>query len=255
MSSIGGFNSGYTSPLFSNLGGIDATASLGNMLSDYASIQNGSYGKLLKAYYAKQKTDEAAEKKGTTDATVSRKLSLVKSDAEAMQKAVSTLTATGENSLFQLKDVTKVDQETGKKTTTQEYDKDKILGAVKRFAETYNGLLDSIDSVDDTSVLRKGVMMVQQVEANEKMLASAGITIGKGNKLEIDEKKFKEADNSTLKVLFEGSQSVIGQVGSKASQISGLAGNASNKAQSAFYSTKGGYLASLNAKYSYCNYT
>lgn len=34
--------------------------SSGNLFSDYASIKNGSYGKLLKAYYAKQDAGNAA---------------------------------------------------------------------------------------------------------------------------------------------------------------------------------------------------
>ena len=47
--------------------GYDFTALLGgttnsssNLLSDYASVKNGSYGKLMKAYYAKMDADNAS---------------------------------------------------------------------------------------------------------------------------------------------------------------------------------------------------
>ena len=61
MSEIKSF-SDYTSKYNSNVdysalfGGTSDSSSVGNtnMLSDYAAIKNGSYGKLMKAYYAKQ---------------------------------------------------------------------------------------------------------------------------------------------------------------------------------------------------------
>ncbi len=55
--------------------------------SDYASIKNGSYGKLLKAYYAKQDADKKA---GSGDSP--QKLTMMKTGADALQKSdISTL--------------------------------------------------------------------------------------------------------------------------------------------------------------------
>ena len=50
------YDTGYD---FSALMGGTANSS-GNLLSDYASIKNGSYGKLMKAYYAKQDAESAS---------------------------------------------------------------------------------------------------------------------------------------------------------------------------------------------------
>lgn len=50
------YNMGYD---FSALMG-GTTNPSSNLLSDYASIKNGSYGKLLKAYYAKQDAENAS---------------------------------------------------------------------------------------------------------------------------------------------------------------------------------------------------
>ena len=48
-----GINVGNTSPNYSYLFQSASGGSLGNLnfISDYASIKNGSYGKLMKAYY------------------------------------------------------------------------------------------------------------------------------------------------------------------------------------------------------------
>ena len=60
--------SAYNQNASSFLAGLSINSGAGNNngimgginLSDYASIKNGSYGKLVKAYYAKQKADSAS---------------------------------------------------------------------------------------------------------------------------------------------------------------------------------------------------
>ena len=66
MTKINGFND-YTDKYNTNVdysflfGGTPAPSASGTFsLSDYAAIKNGSYGKLLKAYYAKQDAEKAA---------------------------------------------------------------------------------------------------------------------------------------------------------------------------------------------------
>ena len=46
-------------------------------LSDYAAIKNGSYGKLLKAYYAKQDAEKASSGGDTVQKSTLMKLSLI----------------------------------------------------------------------------------------------------------------------------------------------------------------------------------
>ena len=73
MSEIKSF-SDYTSKYNSNVdysalfGGTSDSSSVGNtnMLSDYAAIKNGSYGKLMKAYYAKQDAEKLSGKGDTS---------------------------------------------------------------------------------------------------------------------------------------------------------------------------------------------
>ena len=69
MSEIKSF-SDYTSKYNSNVdysalfGGTSDSSSVGNtnMLFDYAAIKNGSYGKLMKSYYAKQDAEKLSGK-------------------------------------------------------------------------------------------------------------------------------------------------------------------------------------------------
>ena len=57
--------------LFSGLSSSASNALSGNWLADYASIKNGSYGKLMKAYYAKDSGDSKTAASHITNRTTS----------------------------------------------------------------------------------------------------------------------------------------------------------------------------------------
>ena len=59
------------------------------------------------------------------------------------------------------------------------------------------------------------------------MLSKISITIGKGNKLELDEEVLKKADISTLKTLFTGYNSFADKISMKANSISNAAARSS----------------------------
>ena len=81
----------------SGMGGIN--------VSDYAMIKNGSYGKLMKAYYAKQDADKLSQ---TGDS--SKTLTLMRSSADSLKKSAEAL---GNASLYEKKKFKKKDEETG----------------------------------------------------------------------------------------------------------------------------------------------
>lgn len=215
---IGGNYFNYSSPFFSN-SSMGGTSSL---LSDYMSLKNGSYKKLLRAYYAKQnsESDSSTNKTGnkTANKGVSKELKDMQSDSSALKTAADALTKKNSN-LFE--QVTKtVKDENGKETTTKDYDWDAITSAVKSFTSAYNNTLDSAADQDNVFVLRKAAMMTKTTQANKNMLSRVGITIGKDNKLTVDEEKLKKADISDLKSLFSGSYgSYASSIGQRASDI------------------------------------
>lgn len=238
------------SALFSSLNGGKSTGIDGGSysLADYASIKNGSYGKLMKAYYTKaasSDTTTATKKtnsKTATADTTSENASLQKS-ANALVKSAESLLTTGKDSVFKEKDITTKD-ENGVEKTAKGYDTDAIYKAVSAFVDDYNSVLGAAAKSKNSSVVSTASNMVQQTVANEKLLSKIGITIGEDNKLSVDEKKLKAADMTTVKSMMNGNGSFAYGVQTKASFISIYAKNDQNKA-SGVYGSSATYTASL----------
>lgn len=235
MATYFGINSDTSSNFFNSYFGSSSTSTSGStsssasMLSDYYSITNGSYYKLVKAYYAKNAAKE------TTDD--SKKLSIAKSDAEALKKSAQTLMNTDSSSVF--KKVTTTDEKTGKVSTG--YDKDKIYKSVKSFVDDYNAYIDSTANMDSSSVLQKSLWLVNSTKEYGDSLESMGVTIGSNNKLSIDETKFKAADMTNVKAMFNGSNSFAAKAYQKAAgSISTIVNEAK---EAATYNSNAGYNA------------
>lgn len=190
-------SSGFSSPgsSLNNLAG-------STLLSDYASIKNGSYGRMLKAYYAKQ-TKEADEEDSSVSKNKAGKDSAASSSAKAAQKSASEL-----NNL-----------------DYSEENKDKIYDSVSSFIKDYNSMIKSASNSKVSAVSNQANQMNNTTYANYKMLAKAGITMNADRTLSINEKTFKKANVSTLKTLFKGTNSFADQVSDKASRIYRYANN------------------------------
>lgn len=228
----------YSSRAASNantfLSGLSVSSDSSFSLSDYASIKNGSYGKLLKAYYAKQDTEKLS---GMGDS--SQKLTLMKSGADSLKRSADAL---GDTSLWEKKKIKKKDEATGEEAEEEDYDWKAITKAVKSFIEDYNDVVEDAGTSSTKDVLRGAVWMTGMTDKNSNMLSKIGITIGKGNKLELDEEALKKADISTLKSVFTGYNSFAAKVSRKAAGIS----NAANKA-GATYTSSGAYSKTLSS--------
>ena len=184
-------------------------------LSDYAAIKNGSYGKLLKAYYAKQDAEKAA-----TAGDSVHKSTLMKTGADALKKSADAL---NNDELWEKKKIKKKDEATGEEIEVEDYDWEAITKAVKSFVEDYNDVVEKAGNSDSKAVLRNAVWMTGMTGATAKTLSKIGITVGKDNKLELDEETLKESDIGTLKVLFNGYNSFADKVSVKANSISNAA--------------------------------
>lgn len=219
------YDAGYD---FSSLLG-GTTNSSGNLLGDYASIKNGSYGKLMKAYYAKQDEEKALSSGDST-----QKLTLLRSSADSLKKSAETL---NRDDLWEKKKFTKTDEETGEKTEVEDYDWKAITKAVKSFIEDYNSVIELAGDSETQSVLRNTSWMVNMTDKAQNLLSKAGINIGKGNKLELDEEAFQKADIVALKSLFKGYGSYADRISQKAGNIS----NAATRTKGTTYTKKGEY--------------
>lgn len=229
-------NSNLTSSLLSS--------STSSLLGDWMAIKNGSYKRLMKAYYAKEKTSSDSKTDSTTktnkDKTAPKELTNLKSDASSLKSAAN---AVSKKSLFEKVTKTTKD-ENGEEVTVKDYDRDAIYNAVKAFADAYNDTLDSATKQDNVAVLKKVANMTKTTATNQNSLKDVGITIGKDNKLIVNEEKLKSADIGTLKTLFSGYGSYASSMGQKASDLVTMSDQlikTASKGNASLYTNSGNY--------------
>lgn len=213
------------------------TSSGGIDLGDYAMIKNGTYKKLMKAYYAQEESQ-----KNSSRADSSAKLTSIQGGANALSKSMQAFMS---DSLWEKKEKNIEDEATGEKTTTSDYDWDAITKAVNSFVSDYNEIIEDLTDANTTTVLKNAIYLVKQVSSNENLLSQVGITIGSGNKLTVDEDTLKKANIGTLKTLFSGYGSFAGQMSRRAAKINSAAASAGGR--TAVYNSNGTYTSTLSS--------
>lgn len=224
--------------LFSSLGSGIGNVASSNFLADYASIKNGSYGKLMKAYFsqnsndsvksiAKDSVSKTKADKLTNEET--KKYAKVDSTSDALKDSADALLVKGSESLFNKKDITTTD-ENGLENTVKDYDTAAIYKAVDSFVTNYNAVIDAVGDVDNKSMDNRINNMVNNSLSNEKMLNQVGITVEDDGKLSLDKDTFMKADMTKAKNLFNGTGSYGYQVSASASMINYTAGYEASKA-------------------------
>lgn len=245
MATISAYDSSSIGVLFSSINSGSKSSSFGSTdllginYSDYATIRNGSYHKLLSAYYDDGRKVEGITNSVSTSKDDTKTLARLEDKAENMSDSADALLATGKKSLFNK--VTTTDEQ-GVKTT--DYDKDAIYKAVNQFVSDYNSLIDEAGDSNTTSILRAAKTMVNYSKVNQNLLAKVGITIGSDNKLSIDEEAFKKADMTKVKSLFQDRGSYGYQISTQASLIDSYAKSESAKANT--YGKSGTYTYNYN---------
>jgi len=191
------------------------------ILRDYASIRNGSYKKLLQAYYNKTGTT-TVDSSTSTSSDSTKTIARTQSAATDLISSANALTAKGTKSLFKEKEITTTDS-AGNKTTTTGYDKEALYKAVSNFVSDYNTMITEGAEAESTSILKPTLSMTRLTTSNKNLLSQVGITVGSDNKLSINEDTLKKADINAIKTLFNGSISYAAEISSKASMVKGAA--------------------------------
>jgi len=217
-----------------------------NMLSDYFSIKNGSYGKLMKAYYSSnsEEVSKIASKDVSKATTKKNEVSSEAKTASEVKSAANSLKDSA-NALIDSKLYEKVSSVDSKGNKTEAVDMDKLYGAVNDFVDSYNKTLKSGADSDSRTVLNNVSSMTDYSRFNSKMLSKIGISIGTDNSLKLDEETFKNADVNDVRSLF-------GTRGGYGYQMSALASSTSYAASNSFntgYTSAGNY--ALNAASSF----
>ena len=251
MATISAYDSASIGVLFSSLNnssnssvssmGSLTTDILGINYSDYATIKNGSYFKLMKAYYGMDASDAVKDAVSTTTTSKddTKTLARIESSATDMKESADALLEKGTESLFKTKTVTGED---GKTTTA--YDTDAIYKAVSKFVDDYNSLVSNASDSETSNISGAAERLIRMTDNNEKMLATVGITINEDNELEIDKETFLKADMQTVKGLFQDRGSYGYQVSTQASMINYYAENEASKSNT--YGSSGTYTYNYN---------
>lgn len=237
--------------LFSGLASSSKNSYGGTMSSflvDYASIKNGSYGKLMKAYYNETGSDAVKKLASSTNKTTVSKtdkaaLTKVQSTTDALKESADVMLEKGSKSVFALKDITTTD-ENGVETTTKGYDVDAIYKAVNDFVNNYNSVINAVNDSENENLVNKATSLANSTYSNINLLNKIGITMNDDSTLSIDKDTFVKADMNTAKTLFNGNGSYGYRASAQASLINFAADRAAS--QNSTYTVSG----TLNNAYS-----
>ena len=205
------------------------TDGISGMVSDYNSIKNGSYGKLMKSYYKDQtKGTNAASKsnksyKTTTldkimDDRKNPKVTIEVADANSKLSSSLKTLATSLSSL-QSKDTYK-NNNTAKKTTANAASKGNnntastAKSSLKDFVSAYNNAVTSSKKSSMNNISKNVANMMKAAKENEDKFKELGVNLNKDGTMTIDEKKLNEADENKIEELFDGDKAM--SFGSKA---------------------------------------
>lgn len=221
-------------------------------LSEYHSIKSGNYGKLLKAYYAKE-TDSASadtvketdnKKNVTSENTAVDKLTEVSAKASALADSSDKLMERETDSLFKEKEMT-VTGADGKEQTVEGYDTEAIYSAVNDFVTKYNSFLKSMNNSDSEKIEGEVDGITNLVSGYSDSLKEVGITVKDDNTLSVDADTFKKSDMDQVKKLFNGNSSFTYAVSTRASMIGVNANSEANTMK--MYTGDGDYSTSFSS--------
>ncbi len=232
--------------LFSSLGTNASNAASSNFLIQYASIKNGSYAKLMKAYYSETSSDTVKSLVNNQSATSTEEktnLTKVQTTTDALKESADAMLENGSKSVFAQKDITTKD-ENGVETTTKGYDVDGIYKAVNDFVTNYNSVINAVNNTEDTSTINRAQSMINNTTVNLNLLNDVGISQKDDGTLSIDKDIFSKADMDTVKSLFNGNGSYGYRTSAQASLINYAAEHAASRRTT--YTVSGTYNNTYN---------
>ena len=238
----GGQTSSSVSTLLGSLGTPSGVSSLSGLVSDYRTIQTGTYGKLLKEYYAQQedpvKSIKSSYAKSADKAADDFKNSLsdTKSKMEALNKSASALAATGDDSIFSKRELRQADG-----TVKTDYDKDAIYSAVAKFVGDYNSAVSSAASSSTRSISNGANSLTSTTDVMANNLRRFGISADAQGKLSVSEETLKQSDMAKFQSAISGKGGYASSIAQTASRISGTTSNKLSSFTAATYSYGGGY--------------
>lgn len=186
---------------FSNLfSGISGNSS---WFSDWSSLKNGSYHKLMKAYYGNMSESNSTSSKAARTGSVLDQILEEKKKpqvSQEVQEANSNVTSgiSGlKNSVSTLRN-----KDTYKDTENGSSAEEKVVSAVKNYVSQYNDTVKAAKKSTMSSQTSHVAGMMRSSAENAQKLAEIGITINNDGTLQLSEGKLKSTDFSKVQQLF-----------------------------------------------------
>ena len=226
MSLYGIGNYSAYSNLFSGMysgTGRNTSANLQELMKKVDEVRSPEYKKNIKSQFEKAKFSSDSSEIGT-----------VSSEMKLSEAAKDLKKKSAELSSMSLKDIS---------------DKDTLVKKVTAFADSYNAAVDAMGKSDSVDALKSGLSMTNTVKTYSGALSRMGVKVGSDNKLTVDEKTLRAADDRAVASMFGSSYSPVARVADKADAISKAA---VNKAQTTAF--KGMMYDSSNSSGLYSGY-
>lgn len=188
-----------------NVGGLFSSGSNGsstNYLSDYASLKNGSYRRLMRSYYNSSSSSSNTGSTAKTNNVLEKILEERRNPkvSEDVKEANQNLT-TGLSSLTKSVAALQNDN-TFTNTENGQTAADKVLSAVKAYVSDYNDVVSASKKSTLSSKASHVAGMMRSSAENADKLKEIGITINKDGTLMLNEGALKAAGTSKVQDLF-----------------------------------------------------
>lgn len=191
---------------YSNLFQSSSSAGSGNsnFFSDYASIKNGSYRRLMKSYYGKANNaaSSSSGSKSRSNNVLDKLLEEKKNPkvSKEVQEANANLTA-GISSLKSSVSALQ-NEKTYTDTPNGSTAAEKTVSAVKDYVTNYNNLVTAAKGSTLTGTTSHVANMMNATAANKDKLAEIGVRVNANGTLTLNEAKLKTVDTSKVQEVF-----------------------------------------------------
>lgn len=184
-------------------GGSSSSGGLAGLYSDYYAIRNGSYKKLMRAYYGGSSSSKYSSKSGSRSSKnvldeilqAKRNQTVSKATAEA-NSALNAGISSLKSSLAALQNENTYSDTDGTAVS------DKVANALKDYVQNYNSTVTASKKSTNSGMTDNVAMMMKTTAANKDGLAAVGITINHDGTLTLSESAAKAAKPSAAKDLF-----------------------------------------------------
>ena len=168
--------------------------------SDYSTIKSGSYGKLMKSYFAKVANASEDDSKDSSKKTVADTLFDKNNTSTSTSKDTSKTLASIKGEAGEIVETSKK-LYTNTSLFTDKTSEEEQLKAIKNFVDDYNSVVETGEKAKSSSIESAVNKLENATNNNKKLLTAVGINVKEDNTLEIDDERIETAITPRTKAI------------------------------------------------------